>query len=106
MQHNFVFQLTFYLFQDKIKKLSLTIIQNSDIIQIHSRHGSHSDIHSKFKYIYSLRYTSDTTVILILIQNSNPNYSLRYTPDTEVILLLIQTSRLLKIVYGFSKHGC
>ena len=55
MQHKFVFQLTFYPFQDNINKLLLTVY-NHDIIQIHSRHGSHFVAHSDSDF----RYSSDT----------------------------------------------
>ena len=54
MQHNFVFQLTFYPFQDKIKRLLSTI------------------------FLIQYGYTQDTAVILLLIQTS----AIRYRLDT------------------------
>ena len=85
MYHNFVFQLTFYPFQDKINSYRLTTC-NHDIVQIYSRHVSHSVTHSNS----SFRYNTDT------LQTWKSfcylfNIQYRYTPDTEVILSLIQT---------------
>ena len=106
MQHNFVFQLTFCPFQDKINKLPLTAC-NHDTVQIHSGRGSHSVAHSDSDFRYSsdtlqirmpfwysfrfnfqiqFRYAPNTDVILILIQIQLS----RYTPDKNAILILIQ----------------
>ena len=131
MQHNFVFQLTFYPFQDKINKLPLRIcyqiqfrysldtdaillfiqIHLSDIVQIRSRHGCHSDTHLDFKF----RYSSDTLQtrmpfwysfkfqVQIRFRHGCHSGSLsyftlliqyRYAPDTDAILFLIQISSL------------
>ena len=119
MQHNFVFQLTFYPFQDKINKLP-SIICNLDTIQIHSRHGCHSDTYSDSSSDMvqirsrhechpdthsdsAFRYSSDTRQIrmpscsdMLQIRKSFC-YSFRsliqiqygYTPDTDAIPLLI-----------------
>ena len=53
MQYNFVFQLTFYPFQDKINKLPFTVY-NHDTVQIHSRRGSHSVANSDTDFRYRL----------------------------------------------------
>ena len=94
MQHNFVFQLTFYPFQDKINKLPLTAY-NHDTVQIHSRRRSHYISHSDSTISFKYGYTPDTEVILLLIHTSAIKYrldtlqtrkpfyfSFRYSSDT------------------------
>ena len=54
MQHNFVFQLTFYPFQDKINSYYWKCSKVSDTVQIHSRHGSYSDTYLDFKSRYNI----------------------------------------------------
>ena len=68
--------------------LSPIQILDSDTIQIHSRHGSHSVIYSRFKYSYN----SDTLWTRMLFPcsyRSNLQIQLRYVPDTDTIPILI-----------------
>ena len=87
MQHNFVFQLTFYPFQDKINNYYLTVY-NHDIVQIHSRQGSHFVSHSDTVQIRS-RYGCHS------VTHSNSDFQIQfgYATDTDAILILIQVSR-------------
>ena len=79
MQHNFVFQLTFYSLRFTFQIYSkyapdteaiLILIQflNSDKVRIRSRHGCHPDTYSIFKVMIQFRYAPDTEAILLLIQ--------------------------------------
>ena len=61
MQHNFVFQLTFYPFQDKINKLPIYNHENSlEMLQIRMLFYC--------LFIKQLRDAPDTDAILLLIQ--------------------------------------
>ena len=95
MQHNFVFQLTFYPFHDNINSYRLTKC-NHDTVQIHSRHEGHSATHSDFKF----RYARDTDAILALIQ-IRIQIQYIYASDTEAILLLIQ----IQLSYTIQIHS-
>ena len=81
MQHDFIFQLTFYPFQDKIKRLSLTI--------------------SQIQY----KYTPNTTVILLLIQTSAIRYRLDTLQTRRPFYLSFRFNYQLQVQIC-SKHGC
>ena len=67
MQHNFIFQLTFYPFQDKINKLPLIIC-----------------------FLIQFRYAPNPEAILIFIQISTADtVQIRSRPDPEAVLILI-----------------
>ena len=57
-------------------------------IQIHSRHGSHSDIHSKFKYSYSSD-TPQTRTPFLCSYRLSLQIQIKCIPDTDTILMLI-----------------
>ena len=66
MQHNFVFQLTFYPFQDKIKQLPLTMC--NQIQYGYAPDGKPFWYSFKIQLLIQFRYTPDPEAILILIQ--------------------------------------
>ena len=103
MQHNFMVQLTFYPFQDKIDELPLTIC-NYDTVHICSRYGCHPDTHSDSDSTYSTD-TLQTRMPSWYSFKINFQIQFRYAPDTDAILILIQR-QLSDTLQIWSWFGC
>ena len=107
--HSFKYQLQFKYTPDTEVILLFIRISTSDIVQIRSRHSIHVVTYSdffpssemlqtrisfcrlfRFHIQTQYKYTPDTEVILLFIQNQI-QLQLRYAPDTDAIPLLIQT---------------
>ena len=94
MQHNFVFQLTFYPFQDKINRLPIYKHENS-LETLQTRMLSYLLIQIQ-SYENSLEMLQTRMLFYLFIQVSKLWKQLRDAPDTDAILFAYSRFKVQK----------